>query len=365
MPEALKNMFYTRAFFDDLAAAASAVYPAFDAPAFLAQIFDDEWEQRALKERMRHTTVTLRRFLPPDYRAALAVLRQMVPRLESYGFEKMFLSDFVEVYGLDDWEASLPALEYFTQAMSAEFAVRPFILKDPARMMAQMLRWAGHESAHVRRLASEGCRPRLPWAVALPALKRDPAPILPVLEQLRNDPSEDVRRSVANNLNDIAKDNPEIVIDVVRRWQAEDPGPQMQALIRHALRTLIKAGHPDALMVLGYAYGAAVTVKNLVVEPGRVAMGGAVTFAFEVESIGPEPQALMIDYVLHLARANGKQGKKVFKLATCTLAPGETARFRKAYSFKPITTRRYYAGEHAIEVQINGVGCGRSTFLLE
>src|SRR5690606_48802 len=339
MPEALKTMFFAPAFFDDLAAAITAVYPQFDAAGFLARIYDNSWDSRELKERMRHTTVTLRDFLPDEYRAALAVLLKVAPLLEQHGFEKIFFSDFVEQYGLDDWEASLPALEAFTQEMSAEFAVRAFILKDQPRMMAQMLAWSRHTSPQVRRLASEGCRPRLPWAMALPALKADPTPILPILEQLKNDPSEDVRRSVANNLNDIAKDNPQVVIDVVRRWQADD-SPAMRALIRHALRTLVKAGHPDALAVLGYGSQPQVAVRNLVVEPAAVAIGESLTLAFDLESTAAAPQDLMIDYILYLAGANGKLRSKVFKLAQRALGPGESVSFRKRHSFRPITTRR-------------------------
>ncbi len=361
MPEPLKDLFFGRPFFDDLAAAIKTVYPAFDAEALLRRIFDDQWEGRELKDRMRHTTITLHDLLPPDYRAALAVLRQIAPRLDRHGFEKMIFPDFVERYGLDDWEASLPALEQFTQAASAEFAVRPFILKDQARMMAQLLAWAGHESPALRRLASEGCRPRLPWAIALPPLKADPSPILPILERLKHDPSEDVRRSVANNLNDISKDHPQVVINMLRRWR-DDDGEDMRPLIHRALRTLVKAGHPEALELLGYASECAVAVRGLTVEPAAVALGGEVTFSFDLESTGQSPQDLMIDYVVHLMRANGRQTPKVFKLTTRTIAPGETVHLRKKHSFKPVTTRKYYPGEHAVEIQVNGQVLARADF---
>ena len=163
----------------------------------------------------------------------------------------MVFLDFVEVFGLDDYEASIPALEYFTQYMSAEFAVRPFIVKYPKQMLAQMLVWSKHTNPDVRRLSSEGSRPRLPWGIALPALKKDPAPVLPILEELKLDPSESVRRSVANNLNDIAKDHPEVTLQVLHSWQALDR-EEIAAITRHALRTLLKDGHPQALELLGY-----------------------------------------------------------------------------------------------------------------
>ena len=364
MAERLKDMFFKPEFFDDLAAACRAVYAPFDTETFLAQIYDMGWEDRELKERVRHTTLTLGSLLPEDYRAALSLLRQLAPALDSYGFEKMIFPDFVEVYGLDDWNVSLPALEQFTQQASAEFAVRPFIVKDQKRMMAYMLQWAGHASHHVRRLASEGCRPRLPWAMALPALKADPTPILPILERLKLDESETVRRSVANNLNDISKDNPHVVVDVIRRWQAHNT-KEMRWIATQALRTLVKAGNPDALELLGFPSAPEIRVKSLVLEPDTIAIGDKITFSFEVESTGQSSQELMIDYVMHLVRAKGKQTRKVFKLTKKTIAPGETLTITKRHSFQPMSTRKYYPGEHAVEIQINGNLLGRREFMVE
>jgi len=364
MAEPLKEMFFKRKFFRDLADACSSVYPSFEAETFLVRIYDEGWEGRELKERVRHTTVTLGDMLPQAYRTALGLLRQVAPTLDSYGFEKMIFPDFVEVYGLEDWDFSLPALEQFTQQASAEFAVRPFILKDQGRMMAQMLEWAGHQSQHVRRLASEGCRPRLPWAIALPPLKADPSPILPILEKLKSDEAESVRRSVANNLNDISKDNPAVVFDVVQRWQTQDTS-EMRWIINHALRTLVKAGNPDALELLGYPSETAIVVRNLVVEPVAIVIGDKVKFSFEIESASQASQNLMIDYVMYLVRSNGKRTPKVFKLTKKTIAPGERLQITKQHSFQPVTTRRYYPGQHAIEIQINGKTFARREFALK
>jgi 3-methyladenine DNA glycosylase AlkC len=247
--------------------------------------------------------------------------------------------------------------------MSAEYAVRPFIIHDQDRMMAQMFQWAHHASVQVRRLSTEGCRPRLPWAMALPALKADPSPILPILELLKSDESEDVRRSVANNLNDISKDNPQVVIDVLRRWQ-EINTDAIKQITHHALRTLIKAGHPDALELLGHDSQVEVVVRNLTVEPETVAVGGKLAFSFEIESTGPAEQNLVIDYLVYFMKANGKQAPKVFKLTKKKLAPGETVQINKRHSFAPITTRVYYPGEHAIAIQVNGTAFERRTFSL-
>jgi 3-methyladenine DNA glycosylase AlkC len=360
MAEPLKNM-YDERFFAALTGAVSSVYPAFDHNTFSARIYDDSWPARELKARIRHISVTLRGLLPEDYSAALNIIRQASPALDIYTFATTIFPDFVEVYGLHDWDASIPALEQFTQQSSAEFAVRPFILQDQERMMAQMLAWSQHDSHHVRRLASEGCRPRLPWAVALPAFKVDPSPILPILEQLKHDPSDYVRRSVANNLNDISKDHPLFAIDILRRWQSHDT-PEMRQMVNHALRTLVKQATSDALDLLGYAEGGAFAVKNLAVDPATVPMGGEVRFSFMVESLSQTPQNLLIDYILYFMGANGQLRLKVFKLTKTTLAPGESLGFTRTFSFRPITTRRYYPGEHAVAIQINGVVSERCSF---
>jgi 3-methyladenine DNA glycosylase AlkC len=358
---ALKDMF-NQQYVSDLADAVQAEYAPFDKESFIAQVMDDDWKARELKERMRHISTVLHDFLPHDYRTALDILRQTAPHLSQYGFASMVFSDYVEVYGLDDFNASIPALEQFTQQISAEFAVRPFIIKYQDRMMAQMLEWAKSNNEHLRRLASEGCRPRLPWGIALPAFKADPSPILPILELLKQDESETVRRSVANNLNDISKDNPDVVIEVLRRWQADDT-KEIRWMTNHALRTLLKAGHPDALELLGYP-PPTIAVKNLTVEPATVPSGGSVTFSFDIESLGDEPQELMIDFVVYLMRANGKQTPKVFKLSKRVIQPGAVIHIDREFNFQPVTTRKYYPGEHAIEPKINGKVFGQVKFVL-
>jgi 3-methyladenine DNA glycosylase AlkC len=354
---------YNQQYVGDVAVAVKDEYPTFDTEAFTSRVFDADWNARELKERTRHITLTLHDLLPTDYRAALDVLCRASYHLDGYGFENVVFSDYVAVYGLDDWEVSIPALAQFTRQVSAEFAVRPFIVQCQDRMMAQMLEWAKSDSPHLRRLATEGCRPRLPWGIALAGLKADPSPILPILEQLKDDESESVRRSVANNLNDISKDNPDVVIDVLQRWQAHDTD-EMRCITRHALRTLLKAGDPDALELLGYSPDPAIAVRDLTVEPESIPMGDAVTFSFAVESLGDGPQNLMIDFVMHLMRANGKQTPKVFKLTQRTIQPEEILHITKRFSFEPVTTRRYYPGQHGVEPKINGKVFARTEFVL-
>jgi 3-methyladenine DNA glycosylase AlkC len=344
-----------------LAGAVQRVDGHFDREAFLARVFDADWSARELKQRIRHITVVLHDLLTEDYRAALDILRRVMPDVE--GIVQWVCTDYVEVYGLDDWAASIPALEEFTLRMSAEFAIRLFIVRYPERTMAQMLTWAGHESAEVRRLASEGCRPRLPWGIRLQNLVADPSPILPILERLKDDESESVRKSVANNLNDISKDHPDVVLEVLARWQT-GASDEVRWITNHALRTLVKKGHPGALEFLGHPPDAAIAVHGLAVEPQSICIGDSVTLSFEVESLANEPLNLIIDYVVYHMRANGTRSPKVFKLTKRTLQPGEVLPIEKRHSLALVTTRKYYPGEHALEPKINGKLCGRVGFVL-
>jgi len=358
----LKDLFNEQS----VAALADAIHrehPPFNEETFATRVFDEGWTARELKERMRHITTVLHGLLPPDYRATLDILRRALPSFAESGFVKIVFPDYVEVYGMNDWEASIPALETFTREISAEFAIRPFIVQYPDRTMAQMLEWTQHENPDVRRLASEGCRPRLPWGIALPALKADPSPILPILERLKHDASESVRRSVANNLNDISKDNPEIVLDVLQRWKAQGTD-EIRWITNHALRTLLKKGHSGALELLGYSSNPEIAVRHLAVEPEAIRIGDKVTLSFDIESLSDQPQDLMIDYVVYHVKANGQLSPKVFKLTKKTLQPGQVLHVTKRHSFAPVTTRKYYPGEHALEPQVNGKLFGRVEFTL-
>lgn len=362
MAEPLKEMFNAVSV-QALAGALGEAATGFDERAFVDAIFDDAWDGRALKRRMRHITLAMGRFLPPIYRDALSILLRAVPSLPELGFEKMVFPDFVEVYGQDEVRLSLNALEIFTQHVSAEFAIRPFIARYQGRTMEQMLVWSEHEHDGVRRLASEGCRPRLPWGMALPALKADPSPIMPILDNLKADSSESVRRSVANNFNDISKEHPELVVETFSCWR-DGASPEMKRLISHGLRTLLKQGHPGALALLGYPPNPAVELRNLTISPGRIAMGEEVTISFEIVSLAAEPLNLMVDYVLGLVRARGKRSAKVFKLRKLHLGAGKSIIITKRQSFQPISTRRYYPGEHTVHIQINGTQLGSASFVL-
>lgn len=337
----------------EIATAIASASPGFDEQAFVAEVFDSEWAERALKQRVRHIAVVARTSLGGDYAAALGVMREAARHLPSAGLAVWCLNEFVEEFGLDDPDRSLPALEQFTKIASAEFAVRPFINRYPEMMADQMLTWAHDDDPHVRRLATEGFRPRLPWGMGLPAVKKDPSPVLSVLEQLRDDPSETVRRSVANNLNDISKEHPELVVAILSRWGADTA--EAEALRKHALRTLLKKGHNGALELLGFSKDAAVAVTQMGVVPATAAVGEHVFVEFCVTSTADRSQQVMVDYAVVFQNASGTGSRKVFKGKVEELGAGESIVMRRKVSLRQMTTRRIRPGLHSAEVQVNGV----------
>ena len=358
MASALKDMF-DAALYHSLASELAALSPAFDRERFLAHALDD-LASRELMPRMRRTTEAVALALPLPYEEQLRVLRALAPRISS-GFVAIFLCDFVARHGLDAPDTSLDALPFFTRFGSAEFAIRPFIERDQAGTLAVMRKWASSDDEHVRRLASEGSRPRLPWGRRLAALVSDPSPAFPILETLRADPSLYVRKSVANHLNDIAKDHPETALDLVSAWDRSDA--RTAWIIRHALRTLIKRGHPRALALIGAGAAAKLDVVRFQASPRKLVLGDTLALTATLTARAAKPQRLVIDYVLHYARA-GKTSAKVFKWKTLDLAPRETLTLTKRQVIRDFSTRRHHAGAHRVELQINGRRLAETAFTL-
>lgn len=272
------------------------------------------------------------------------------------------VGEYVARRGVEEPERALTFLHAMTQRFTAEFAIRPLIVAHEALVLEHLKRWMHDPSAHVRRLVSEGTRPRLPWGLQLKRFIADPSPCVPLLEHLVNDSSDYVRRSVANHLNDIAKDHPDRVVAFVTRHLPNAP-EERRALLRHASRTLIKQGHAAALDAWGHGTpfrGQA----ELSLSPRRIALGQAVMLEAQLTSTARTPQELVVDYVVHHVKANGETSPKVFKGWRLTLAPGETRVLTRKHNVKPITTRRYYAGRHEIALQINGKDVARDAFTL-
>ncbi|MBI9115986.1 DNA alkylation repair protein [Sanguibacter suaedae] len=239
-----------------------------------------------------------------------------------------------------------------TGRLTAEFAVRPLLAHDLSRSLAAARRWADDGDEHVRRLASEGTRRHLPWGTKVPGLATDATVTLPILDALYRDESEYVRRSVANHLNDLSRADPDVTVATARRWLA-DPAPTTPALVRHALRTLVKRGHPDALALLGFAPAPHVSAE-LALGAAQVQVGESLGLTVTLRNDGPATTRVVLDYVVHHLRADGSRSPKVFKLTTRELAPGQTVHLDRTHSFKVITTRRYHPGTHTIGLQVNG-----------
>lgn len=265
--------------------------------------------------------------------------------------------------GPEAFDDAMRLMAELTSRLTSEFAIRLLLDHDLDRALAIVRTWTGSPDEHVRRLASEGTRPFLPWARRVPAILARPRETLPVVNALYRDESEYVRRSVANHLNDLSRQQPDLVVQTAAGWLA-DPDGNTPRLVRHALRTLVKKGHPGALALMGFAQ-ATVEVVGPALSAAQVPFGGELVFTATVVNTGAEPAVLAIDYVVHHLKATGRQSGKTFKLTTATLAPGQQLELSRRHSFREITTRRYYPGAHAVELQVNGVRYGRADFTLQ
>lgn len=341
---------FSEPFLNNFAAIVKQAYASFNRDRFMQLVFDEQWPEKQLKQRIRHISTSLGQTLPSNYADAITVLSDISSQCS--GFEYLFFPDFVEVYGLQHWEVSMQALARFTSSSSSEFAVRPFIVQDPARMMQQMLNWASHPNHHIRRLASEGCRPKLPWAAPLHMFIEDPAPILPILHQLKTDESEYVRKSVANNLNDIAKNQPHLVTQLAREWLGHDS--RTDWIVKHGCRTLLRKADPEILALFGLNTAPDVTITQLQLASKQLAIGDTLDFSFSVRSNSASPQLLRVEYAIDFVKANGKASRKLFKITENTFDQSDRA-FHRTHSFKDLTTRKHYPGVHRLTIVINGV----------
>jgi len=320
----------------------------------------DGYEALELMDRARHISATLADYLPEDRERAIDILVDSLDvDLDDTGLAGMasFLYMphvcFVGEYGLDCFATSMKAQYELTKRFTAEFSIRAYLEHREAETLDKLREWATDPNHHVRRLVSEGTRPRLPWAPRLRRFQADPTPVLALLELLKDDPEEYVRRSVANNLNDIAKDHPERVVKLAQRW-SDGASPNRRRLIRHALRTLVKQGNPGALEVLGYRADSPATVRSMTCTPDRVEIGDKIRLEVEIENPSAEEVGALVDLRVHFVKANGSRTPKVFKGAELALGPRGKATVRKTISLKQHTTRKHYPGKHLVEVMING-----------
>ncbi|MFC2098967.1 DNA alkylation repair protein [Bacteroidota bacterium] len=359
MAERLKDLFFSDSFISELGIAIKGVYPDFDQAEFNRLIYADDWKSKELKEMMHHTSYCLAETLPKEYPAALKILKKIAPNFN--GFNSMIFPDFVEKCGLDDWELSLPALAFFTKLCSSEFAIRPFLAKDPELAMSYMYKWAEDEDFHLRRLASEGCRPRLPWAMALSEFKKDPAPILRIMETLKDDPNEYVRMSVANNLNDISKDHPDIVLDICESWYGQSKNRDW--IVKRACRTMLKEGNKRALILFGFGDPGQINVEGLSFDRQALTIGESLRFSFEIQLISKEVSRVRLEYGVDFVKANNKLSRKIFQIREADFKAGSYT-INKKHSFQDLSTRKHYPGQHQITIIVNGVEKAKGTIEL-
>ncbi|MBO6891666.1 MAG: DNA alkylation repair protein [Roseibium sp.] len=345
----------------------------FDRASFEAEILNS-LEDLELKQRARLIADVMGRHLPRDLDERYALLEAILhpvadtdvdrasDELGIRGWGMMPLGMVVTDSGLEDFEKSFALLKEMTKRATTEFEVRPFLDRDQDKALSIMAPWVNDPSVHVRRLVSEGTRPRLPWGMRLKQLCADPTPVLPLLEALRDDPEEYVRRSVANHLNDIAKDHPDLVAEIAALW-LRDADRNREKLVRHACRTLVKQGHSATLEAFGLKEPE-ISLEGPIVETGSVEYGSSLTFGINLTSTTKAPQQLVLDYVVHFKKANGSLAPKVFKWTKIALEPGQTVNLRREHAIRPITTRVYYGGTQAVSLRINGKDFGYSEFEL-
>lgn len=344
----------------DFAAAIKTSWADFDETGFKNAIIP-KFPELSYGDRSKLITENLRQFLPKDYPTAIDILLQsLMPEMEgeelsgSGRFIVMPQCAFVSSYGKEHYDVSIHALYEMTKRFTAENDLRTFIELEPERTLSILHKWAIDPNCHIRRLVSEGTRPRLPLGRRLKMFITDPKPLVDLLGKLIPEPTLLVRRSIANNLNDIAKDNPDIVVETLDNWRANHPSEEMEWLIKHATRTLIKQGHSGALRLLGFSDQPQVQMTNFQFVNDQIKVGDYLEFSFDLISEAKTEQQLAIDFVIYFKKANGKHAPKVFKLTTKTIQPGETLSLKKRHSFKKIGIRPYYSGTHRIAIQVNG-----------
>jgi 3-methyladenine DNA glycosylase AlkC len=320
-----------------------------------------------MKPRVQRIRDEIHKQLAGPYPKALQALVKASRHQKLKAFDLWPFTEFVQTYGLEHPELSLKALRDMTPRFTSEWAVRPFIKKYPQQTMKFLLQCAQDQNESVRRWSSEGLRPRLPWGERLQDFVKDPKPTLPILEKLKFDESLYVRKSVANHLNDIAKDHPDLVVDLLATWKKAS-GPRhakkIDWTIRRSLRTLIKAGHIGALNLIGVSAKAQIQLVDFKIQKKKVKMGERMEFEFQIQSLSKKAQNLVIDYIIHFVKSNQSTAPKVFKLKTFELQGNSVLYFKKSHHFKPITTRKYYAGVHSLEIQINGRVLGKQDWIL-
>ncbi|MFT3709855.1 MAG: DNA alkylation repair protein [Archangium sp.] len=370
MAEFTLKSFFSAALVQRMAGELAKAHPAFPSKAFIRDASRglDELE---LLDRARHLARALATHLPRAFPDAVEVLlRSLGPQIEGdenlgLGMAPFFYLPalmFIAEHGVAHFDLALDAQREITKRCSAESSIRTFIAHDPERAWKTFEKWVRDDNAHVRRLVTEGTRLRLPWAMRVPWLDANPKRIVAILDQLKDDSSSMVRRSIANNLNDLGKFEPELVFATCERWLKTSKGEETRAMVEHALRTAVKRGDARALKLLGFGGKPSVKLEDVRFEPQRVPIGQSVDFTFSLRSTSKQKQDLLVDAAVHFVKAKGTTFAKVFKLNRVSLEPGASAALRVRVSLKVHTTRKPQPGTHRVDVLVNGVSISAGKF---
>lgn len=371
MPEPFKNVYSIQSI-SHMAHHLSKHEPEFNCKAFILEATDN-LEKLEMKQRSTQIITSLKNNFPDDFpRVAACFLKSLASPLEGaeFGANQTYsdsgingwlvspIADFVGIYGLAHFDISMNLLKELTKRFSAEFGIRYFIKSHPEKTLTVLSTWLSDNNHHVRRLVSEGTRPRLPWGIRLHQFIDNPQPLIQLLDRLKDDESEYVRRSVANNLNDIAKDHPQLVSRLACEWLI-DATPNRLRLVKHACRTLFKQGHKETLSAFGFGK-VQCSPSRLTLDKPQIKVGESLSFKFETTALAD--QKWMLDYIVYHQKANGKMSPKVFKWKQLLVTKGEKLSLVKLHAFKQISTRKYYMGAHQLEILINGTKLGNVDF---
>ena len=355
--EPLKEMF-NHTFYQKLANTFAVVHKPFQAERFVKEV-TFELENLSLNQRMRNTSIILHQHLPENYSKAINIMKEVVPQLNS-GYTTLVFPDFVSLYGLSHFRESLDALKYFTSFGSSEFAVRTFLRHDLDKTLNVMYKWSTNENHHVRRLASEGSRPRLPWSFKLDEIIKNPRLTAPILENLKSDDELYVRKSVANHLNDLSKDSPDYVLRLVKTW--DKIHPHTAWIVKRGIRSLLKQGDKKSMALFNLTKDVKISVKRFKLSQPVVRLNDSLQFQFDLVSEKSSSQTLMIDYRIHYCKKSGAQLPKIFKLKEITLKQNDVVSITKKQRFQDFTTRKLFSGLHVLEIVVNGTVVKRKTF---
>lgn len=357
MAEPLKN-FFNPSFVNRLASEMKKTDTNFDEQGFVSSVLSAEWESLELKARANKIAVKLVDHLPYSFPEQMKIVLAVAPKFT--GYPGTVFPTIVEMFGIEHPIESIKALKELTAYSTSEFAIRPFLKKYPETIQT-LLAWSSDENYHVRRLASEGCRPLLPWAMKLEQYVRDPQPLIPILENLKNDEEDYVYRSVANNLNDISKHHPALVLKLCTQWMNDSKTTRWVA--KHALRTLLKSGNQEAMRLFGFGSSEALEVIHFNVTKRELRIGESTHFSFKTIHHGT-PAKFRFEYCIGYLKKNGQNNEKVFQIKETELAHKEELEVEKKIDFKNLSTRKHYPGKHYITLKVNGIAHEQIEFTL-